>query len=431
MCRLFIYLASGSKMDKASKVLRRSSVRLKSIGTGHGELNLVISELKDMRTTAKAFLNAQHTASMELLQWAQAGENRAIQDTFVFLSELSTLWTETQKDFAEHLKEFKTQFDLILEGEKHVDQARTAVELCDQREGKLKKEMKKAKKCTAEEMQDLEKRVYEAARAKEVAQLEVADRFRENEAVKLIRVKASLLKLSESYLELANKCKAIFEAYSDVAEQLPDVQGEDLQDIRYTGYEVSKQAITRAKESVHQYRRRSRNLLPCAPQPEDPPPPYSICPPYNPSFASGGSQSAYYTSPSTSYDVTDGGPCSSGRSISQANTRQSSSSGAISSASSQRAQPSSASNVNNRPRRKGFFFRTSFRRSDTSGSRSQQRPEPVRPRSMPGPSRSTNPFEEGTENGVDNPASVPQCRSSDRGIAEESLSDSLGQTRIS
>lgn len=73
---------------------------------------------------------------------------------------------------SEHLKEFKTQFDLILEGEKHVDHARTAVELCDQRECKLKKEVKKAKKCTAEEMQDLEKRLYEAARAKEVAQLE-------------------------------------------------------------------------------------------------------------------------------------------------------------------------------------------------------------------------------------------------------------------
>lgn len=61
------------------------------------------------------------------------------------------------------------------------------------------------------------------------------DRVRENEAVKMIRVKASLLKLSESYLELANKCKVIFEAYSDVAQQLPDVQDEDLQDIRYTG----------------------------------------------------------------------------------------------------------------------------------------------------------------------------------------------------
>lgn len=64
------------------------------------------------------------------------------------------------------------------------------------------------------------------------------DRLRENEAVKLIRVKASLLKLSESYLELANKCKVIFEAYSDVAHQLPDVHGQDLQDIRYTGMYV-------------------------------------------------------------------------------------------------------------------------------------------------------------------------------------------------
>ncbi len=59
-----------------------------------------------------------------------------------------------------------------MEGEKHVDQARTAVELCDQRESKLRKEMKKARKVSAREMEDLEKRLCEAARAKEVAQLE-------------------------------------------------------------------------------------------------------------------------------------------------------------------------------------------------------------------------------------------------------------------
>lgn len=61
---------------------------------------------------------------------------------------------------------------MILEGEKHVDQARNAVELCDQRENKLKKEIKKSKKCSMEEMQEMEKRLCEAARAKEVAQLE-------------------------------------------------------------------------------------------------------------------------------------------------------------------------------------------------------------------------------------------------------------------
>ncbi len=61
------------------------------------------------------------------------------------------------------------------------------------------------------------------------------DRVRENEAVKMIRVKRSLMKLSDTYVELANKCKVIFESYGDVVQQLPDVEGEDLQNIRYTG----------------------------------------------------------------------------------------------------------------------------------------------------------------------------------------------------
>ena len=40
----------------------------------------------------------------------------------------------------------------------------------------------------------------------------VADKVRENEAVKLIRMKGGLLKLSEAYLEFAKKCSVIFEA---------------------------------------------------------------------------------------------------------------------------------------------------------------------------------------------------------------------------
>ncbi|KAK3932624.1 Staphylocoagulase [Frankliniella fusca] len=416
-------------MDKASKVLRRSSVRIRSIGSGHGELNLAISELKEMRVAAKAFLTAQLSASSELLQWAQAGENRAIQDTFIFLNELNTLWSETQKDFAEHLKDFKTQFDLILEGEKHVDQARTAVELCDQRESKLRKEMKKARKFSALEMEDLEKRLCEAARAKEIAQLEVDDRVRENEAVKMIRVKRSLLKLSDTYVELANKCKVIFEAYGDVVQQLPDVEGEDLQNIRYTGYEASKQAITRAKEGVNQYRRSSSNYAACAPQAEDPPPPYSICPPYNPSFEPG--QHSHYVRPSTSYDVTDGG--SSGQRRNSNALRNSISSSAVSSSSDPRALAATSSNSNNRPRRRGFFFRRSFRRSDSSVNRNQQRqPENARPRSMPGPSRSSNPFDsvdESEENHVSSTQRAGSNISSPSSV--ENVAGTLSQTRLS
>ena len=36
-------------MEKASKALRRSGVRIKSIGSGHSDLQMVISQLKDVR----------------------------------------------------------------------------------------------------------------------------------------------------------------------------------------------------------------------------------------------------------------------------------------------------------------------------------------------------------------------------------------------
>lgn len=61
------------------------------------------------------------------------------------------------------------------------------------------------------------------------------DRLQENEAVKLIRVKEGLLKLSDSYLELAHKCHVIHEAHRDIACQIPDVHNKDLHEIRYSG----------------------------------------------------------------------------------------------------------------------------------------------------------------------------------------------------
>lgn len=72
---------------------------LKSIGSGHQELNMVISQLRNVKSTAKAFATAQNTASQDMLKWSSSEENLAVQDTFAQLSELNALWTEVQKDF--------------------------------------------------------------------------------------------------------------------------------------------------------------------------------------------------------------------------------------------------------------------------------------------------------------------------------------------
>jgi hypothetical protein len=70
------------------------------MSSGHRDLNMVISELQDVRSTAKAFAMAQNTATQDMLKWSLNEENPAIQDTFVQLSELNALWTEVQKEFA-------------------------------------------------------------------------------------------------------------------------------------------------------------------------------------------------------------------------------------------------------------------------------------------------------------------------------------------
>ena len=56
--------------------------------------------------------------------------------------------------------------------------------------------------------------------------------------MKLIRFKQSLLKLSQSYVELGHKCQVIFESQTNVALQLPDVDEESIRNITYTGNHV-------------------------------------------------------------------------------------------------------------------------------------------------------------------------------------------------
>ncbi|XP_023722566.1 uncharacterized protein LOC111872682 isoform X2 [Cryptotermes secundus] len=277
----------------------RSSVRLKSMSSGYQELSMVISELRGVRSTAKAFAEAQCSAAQDMLKWSLTEENPAIRDTFFQLSELSALWTEVQKEFADHLKEFVIQFEMILEGEHHVDQARTHVAASERRAVKIKNKLNKAsKRGNVEETRQLEMKLTEAKDSCDLAQIEMSDRIQENEGVKLIRVKEGLLKLSDSYLELAHKCHIIHEAHRDIAYQIPDVHNKELHEITYAGPELSKQAVLTAKDRVRLYNRHAEHAG--APVHEGPPPPYSpprdLCntTPYNPYYTH-----PFYISPHT------------------------------------------------------------------------------------------------------------------------------------
>jgi len=271
-------------MEKASKALRRSGVRIRSIGSGHSDLQMVIAQLKDVRTAAKAFSTAQSSAMQDLVKWSLKDENRAIQDALTQVGELFSVWTEVQRDFSEHIKNFKNQFDMILEGARQLDMSKADLQTAEIKEGKLKKELKKAaKKATTEELREMSLKLAEAEREKDLAQLEVVDRIREHEAVKMIRIKEGMFKISEAYIDYAQKCDVIFGAQRDIALQIPDVHDKDIQDIKYTGAGSTQQAVARAKDKIKRFRRRNSSVgreRSC----EDLPPPYSENPPVNPFY---------------------------------------------------------------------------------------------------------------------------------------------------
>jgi len=74
-------------------------VRLRSAGSGHTDLQLVISEIKEMRQAARWFQNSQTSAAGDLLKWSLRSENRAIQETAAQLVELNMIWSDVQKHF--------------------------------------------------------------------------------------------------------------------------------------------------------------------------------------------------------------------------------------------------------------------------------------------------------------------------------------------
>lgn len=62
---------------------------------------------------------------------------------------------------------------MIYEGERHVDQARGHLVSCESSENSVKRELKKAsKKCNAEEVRQLEIKLAQAQRSKDLAQFE-------------------------------------------------------------------------------------------------------------------------------------------------------------------------------------------------------------------------------------------------------------------
>ena len=78
-------------MDKANSMLRRSGVRLRTSlgsGSGHTDLALAISQLRELKAASRTFAQAQNAALQDLVKWSIKDDNKAEQDAVCQVGEL-------------------------------------------------------------------------------------------------------------------------------------------------------------------------------------------------------------------------------------------------------------------------------------------------------------------------------------------------------
>ncbi|XP_018496181.1 uncharacterized protein LOC108864625 [Galendromus occidentalis] len=262
-------------MEKASRAIRRSGIRLKSMNPKHKELALIISGMRDIRSGLRNFQNAQTLMMQDMVVWSRTDENRAIQDVMERINELNFLWADSLQHFFETLRTFRQQCEMILEGEKVVDTARADLARAERKERKIKTNIKKiSKKAPSEKMMTIEMELSNAERAKDLAHFEAVQKVQENEVCKMIRLKEGLTKLTESYIELAHKMAIVFDAQKDVVQAIPEVNDTAIHELKYMGGTSTKLAVEEAKNRIEKYRTLKFKLLPQGIA--ELPPPYSL-----------------------------------------------------------------------------------------------------------------------------------------------------------
>ena len=261
------------------------------------------------------------------------------------IAELLKLWSEVQREFGESFKDLRKHFEMIVEGERRHETARAALDASDAKLGKTRKEMKKATKAKMPDgdLREIEKRLDLLERDREKHQIDVFDAVRENEIVKMIRIKDGLLKTAQSYIDMVRKGDVLFSAAKFIAQQIPDVGDREIHEIKYTGSGATMQAVIDAKQRISHYSRDDENYSQqqastaytfntgdavrvdgrgdtagtalssesvstagagSSPHPAELPPPYSIDPPTNPFYdaqeEADESDASFIVSPNTS-----------------------------------------------------------------------------------------------------------------------------------
>lgn len=261
-------------MSKAAKAIRRSGVRLKSLRSGHTGLQIVLSDLSNLRQKMKDSSTAEENAFDSISKWAQEDDLPALQDVLHQVGELRSFLCEFEQNYISDVKEYKRVYEHIFEMEKKVDGAKKNLSHWEDKEKKYTKELQKAKE---KDVFDIERKLENAKSQKELAIVDVRCSEQELKVMKLMSVKGGLLDLANSMSAMADKLRTVSEAQRELAMLIPDVAERDTSVPIYNSVKQSAQILYRAKTKVSSGPPTYKAGTSTAPTPycdPDPPPAY-------------------------------------------------------------------------------------------------------------------------------------------------------------
>ncbi|VDN53419.1 unnamed protein product [Dracunculus medinensis] len=227
--------------------------RKKSAST---ELALLENGLQELSLTSKftsKIAETQQKALNTLTEWAKSSQNAAIDDVMQNTNELFRLFSEKQIRFAQDYNHFLQQLEKIVEDEREITKAEHQVNILEEKERKLRKEIQKRPSFFRRGgdifllRQELDKVIADKEKAKRI----FGETRAEMEVIKMFRFRKGMQGIADSYCSLANKCHAVFTCHREITELVPAISEQDVQRMVYDGMHIARERVNNLRRSLN------------------------------------------------------------------------------------------------------------------------------------------------------------------------------------
>ncbi|XP_015753398.1 PREDICTED: uncharacterized protein LOC107333149 [Acropora digitifera] len=209
-----------------ARIFRRAANKVMYSRDGHESIGLLISDEKVVYESFQKIVMAQVDESISLLKWAKSEENLALQDVFSKAFEVSCMWTSSWRDFNHEYYKYRKTFKEVLREERVLDEERRRQAIHTTKLNRLQKQLEQTKRkgdtgrCCSMANEILE--ILEVVSQAEKVQAELEVKATKLEMVKAEKLRGSMLQISDGLNQWASKTLLVAEAYSKLANLIPD-----------------------------------------------------------------------------------------------------------------------------------------------------------------------------------------------------------------